>query len=209
VLVEIADTGVGMAPELLARIFEPFFTTKPAGVGTGLGLAICQSVVAAVGGTITVESAVGRGTRWSVVLPIVSDQPQSAAPKEAFHRGRRGRVLVVDDDPLFARSLQLLLDEHEVLTFTSSLLALDRIRAKESFDLVLCDLNMPDLDGVGFHSRVSEIDPALAHRIVFVTGGAISPEGAAFLAKNKSVTLQKPFDPSELTALVARAVAAN
>jgi PAS domain S-box-containing protein len=206
VLVEVADTGVGMAPELLARIFEPFFTTKAAGVGTGLGLAICQSVVAAVGGAITVESEVGRGTRCSVVLPIANGQLHSAPAREAPNRVRRGRVLVVDDDPLFARSLQLLLDEHEVLTFTSSLLALDRIRAKESFDVVLCDLNMPDLDGLHFHSRVNEIEPNLARRIIFVTGGAITPEGAAFIAKNRSLTLEKPFDPSELTALVARAV---
>ncbi len=206
VLVEVADTGVGMAPEVVARVFEPFFTTKPAGIGTGLGLAICRAIIASLGGTISVESELGRGTRWTIVLQVAGEPRDSARPVDR-PCGRRGRILVVDDDPVFARSLKLLLDEHEVVTFTSASLALAQIRDNPSFHLVLCDLTMPDVNGMEFYARVAELAPALARRIIFVTGGALTPEGEAFLSKNANTKLEKPFDPGELTSLVSRLVA--
>jgi two-component system NtrC family sensor kinase len=77
--VEITDTGCGIPPENLGRIFDPFFTTKPLGEGTGLGLSVCQSIIAAHGGTLTVESAVGRGTTFRVTLPAAQDTDAAAA----------------------------------------------------------------------------------------------------------------------------------
>src|SRR6185295_19198070 len=85
VRLEIADTGRGIQPEVLARIFEPFFTTKPSGEGTGLGLSLCRSIVEDHGGTITVESLPGRGTTFGIDLPVTPAAPPS-------------RVLVVDDE---------------------------------------------------------------------------------------------------------------
>lgn len=206
VIVEVSDTGVGMPPDVVAQVFEPFFTTKPTGVGTGLGLAICQSIVTALGGTITVSSEVGRGTRFAVLLPIAPESASAMPPEPTVDAGR-GRILVVDDDASFARSVQLLLDDHEVVTAASATHALEHLHEKEAFDLVLCDLSMPAMDGMEFHSRVTEIAPAIAARIVFVTGGARSEAGEAFLGKN--VTLHKPFDPVALTTLVSRAVASR
>ncbi len=206
VIVELTDTGSGMAPETVARIFEPFFTTKPVGSGTGLGLAICQAVIASIGGTITIESELGKGTRCAVILPLAPEQTEPAVPRETPGTTKRGRILVVDDEPAFTSSLRILLDEHEVAAFTSARLALERIRTDPSFDLVLCDLTMPDLSGMQFHAKVTEIAPTLAKRMIFVTGGAITAEAEAFLAQHAAMTLEKPFFPAELTALVARFV---
>src|SRR5581483_8283132 len=98
VVVEVSDTGAGMAPEIAARIFDPFFTTKPEGVGTGLGLAICHRIVTRAGGEIAVQSQPGQGTRFRVTLPRAQVALPTPPPaSEAKMATRKGRILVVDD----------------------------------------------------------------------------------------------------------------
>jgi PAS domain S-box-containing protein len=206
VVVEVRDTGTGIPPENLRRIFDPFFTTKAVGQGTGLGLSICHGIVSGLGGAVEVESTPGQGSLFRVVLPAAdpphapSDTPPSEEPPAP---PRRGRILVVDDEPLVGRAVARLLgSDHEVLTLTSPAEALDRAAAGERWDVVLCDLMMPEMDGALLARRLEEKAPDLAQRIVYMTGGAFI-EGAGDVQRDLRPRLSKPLDPLVLRALVA------
>jgi PAS domain S-box-containing protein len=208
--IEITDTGSGIAPEVLPRIFDPFFTTKPVGVGTGLGLSICHGIVSGLGGEIQVESTPGKGSTFRVLLAAASPErrPLGAERSAAGAPGRRGRILVVDDEPLVGRAVSRILAQHEVVTRTSARAALaDVASGAGGFDLVLCDLMMPEMTGMELHARLREIAPALADRTVFLTGGAFTAGAREFLGRVPNERVEKPFEPEALRAVVARALA--
>ncbi len=197
VVAEISDTGAGIPPALLTRIFEPFFTTKPVGVGTGLGLPICRSIVATHGGTLDVESQLGRGTTFRAVFPTsklprqASRKPSSRAPA---NDAPRGNVLIVDDEGAVGSTLRLVLQgEHNVHVATSAQDALE-LMAKQRFDAVICDLMMPGMSGVDLYDVVKAAFPGMEHRIVFMTGGTLMPQSEALLSKLSRPLLEKPFD---------------
>ena len=203
--VEVRDTGSGMSQDVLAHLFTPFYTTKPVGVGTGLGLSICNRIVQALGGEITVESEVGKGSSFHVFLP--QSQATSLAPKAG--RVRRpiaslaARILAIDDEPIVGTALKRVLGkDNEVVTETSARVALERIRSGEHFDLILCDLMMPDMTGVDFYNELRELAPARAAEIVFMTGGAFTPKARNFLSTVNNERLEKPFDMATLKNLV-------
>jgi PAS domain S-box-containing protein len=206
VVISVEDTGSGIAPDVQARIFEPFFTTKPLGVGNGLGLSICHGIVEGFGGSIDVESALGRGTAFRVRLRAsVTPAPSAAAdgtmPADAPLR--RGRVLIVDDDKKVARSLALLLHtDHDVEVSTEPRAIAERIIAGERFDVVLCDLMMPMMTGMDLHALVAQRAPEQAERFVFVTGGAFTPAADAFVQRVANVVLQKPYELNKLKAAI-------
>jgi PAS domain S-box-containing protein len=215
VVVEVSDTGAGMSPEVMGRLFTPFFTTKPIGVGTGLGLSICQRIVNAAGGQIEVESEPGKGTTFRVVLPAPAPAdalpPTAAAAGPALPaQGRRGRILVVDDDALVVRLIhRILATEHDVTTVASAQEALDLVAAGERFDVILCDVMMPQLTGMDMHARLLASAPEQAERIVFVTGGAFTPAAREFIDQVENQRIEKPFDPLELRGLVTARVEAR
>jgi PAS domain S-box-containing protein len=185
-VVEVADTGSGIAPEHLKRIFDPFFTTKPVGVGTGLGLSICHGIVSVLGGDIQVESELGKGTRFRVVLPPApagTEEAKAVVPVKASPASpRRARLLVLDDEPLVARGVARILAGEYVAESTSSAQeALERLSHGERFDLMLCDIMMPEMSGAAFFERLAEVAPDQRERVVFITGGAFTPEARAFL----------------------------
>jgi len=209
IVVEVADTGEGIAPEARPRLFEPFFTTKPAGVGTGLGLSICQSVVLEHRGSIEVESEPGKGSLFRVILPLAPEErPADAAAKPVAPETppRRGQVIIIDDEPQLAWAMKRLLDpEHEVVAVTHGREALDRMMAGERFDVIVCDLTMPYMTGEQLYREIeSRFGADVAARILFVTGGALSEEGNAFLQSVRNPLLFKPFDPAELRGQVRR-----
>jgi len=209
VLVEVSDTGAGIAEEHLLRIFEPFFTTKPVGIGTGLGLSVCHGIVTAIGGDITVESRPG-ATTFRVVLPAIAASPATAEvpPRPPVLRAR-ARVLVVDDEPMVARAIARTLSEHDVTVLHSGAAALERLRQDVGFDVVLCDLMMPELNGMELHERLRLEVPAASERMVFMTGGAFTPQARDFLARVPNARVDKPFEPAALRALVDGLVAAQ
>ncbi|MBI4013345.1 MAG: response regulator, partial [Candidatus Rokubacteria bacterium] len=179
VSLEVSDTGPGIPLEIQPRIFEPFFTTKPPGQGTGLGLSLCQGTIEAHGGSISVESAPGRGATFRVELPIGTPP---AAGQDAPTAGTsapvpRKTILVVDDETEVADVLAEMLsaDGHAVETAASGAIALEKLRARV-YDLVLSDLRMPGLDGPGLYREVERRHPRLARRFVFLTGDTLSPE---------------------------------
>jgi PAS domain S-box-containing protein len=205
VCLEVRDSGTGISPENLERIFNPFFTTKPIGQGTGLGLSICQNIVKALGGELTVESKLGKGSVFRVVLP--SHEPVAAIGPAPASRPRpaerRGRILIVDDEVLVATALhRVLATEHDTVVANSGTKALELLRAGEAFDLIFCDLMMPELTGMDLHGEILSAFPEQAARMIFLSGGAFTPRAREFLDRVPNQRLEKPFDGQNVRALV-------
>jgi PAS domain S-box-containing protein len=213
VLVEVADTGSGIASDELDKIFEPFFTTKPLGGGSGLGLPICRSILAELGGTIRVESAPGKGARFLVRLPVGRATTQErAADVDPTERPSavRGRLLVVDDEAVITRILARLLgNDHEVVVAHSGREARALLESDRAFDLVLCDLMMTDTTGMELHAWLAKTDPVLARRVVFMSGGAFVPKMAEYLSEVGNLRIEKPFDSAQLQRLVPELILAT
>jgi PAS domain S-box-containing protein len=206
IAVELRDTGCGISQENLSRIFDPFFTTKPVGEGTGLGLTICHNIVTALGGAIEVESLPGCGSVFRVVLPPEEAVRPAPAPLRLTPvpgvAGRRGRVLVVDDEPLVGAAVRRALGtDHDVTVVPGGREALRRLE-RERFDVVVSDLLMPEVTGMELHAAVEARDPALAERMIFVTGGAFTPAARRFVEEHRERVLEKPFELAALRELV-------
>jgi signal transduction histidine kinase len=202
-VVEVRDTGSGMTPDVLTRIFDPFYTTKPVGMGTGLGLSVCHGLVAKNGGEITVESEPGVGSVFRVFLNRAKERMKSDAPPRppVLPALPRRRVLVVDDEPMIATSLRRVLAKHyEVAACTGGAEALALLTSKHDFQLILCDIMMPDVSGIDVYEELLRTAPDTARRMVFMTGGAFTPRAKAFLDHVPNHRLEKPIDvPALLT----------
>ncbi len=216
---EVHDDGVGIAPAHVRRLFEPFFTTRPPGVGTGLGLYVSKEIIREHGGRVHVQSTVGEGTTIRITLPRAPIQPavreQSSLPldpepvrapcPQAPAAASRSRVLIVDDEVRLGTSMRMLLEpQHDVSALTCGEAALSRLLGGERYDVVLCDLQMPGLTGMDVYTRLRRDAPEQAERVVFLTGGAWSPEAQAFVADVPNPVLEKPVPPEKLLAAVER-----
>jgi PAS domain S-box-containing protein len=210
----LQDDGPGIPPHLLTRIFDPFFTTKPPGEGTGLGLSVCHGIVNEHGGHIWATSVAGRGATFYVEIPLVAERkpavvaPPTVSPPapppmdDDLHRSLR-RILIIDDEPslrqIIARSLKREnFDVDAVSNGETGLALLNR----GNYDLILCDVRMPGLSGPDFYREVVELHPTMLGRIVFITGDTISPATRRFLEETKARWLTKPFELTDLMALV-------
>jgi signal transduction histidine kinase len=197
-VLEIEDTGCGIPPENLARVFEPFFTTKTDDAATGVGLPISKTIIAEAGGTIDITSEVGTGTQVRIALPPGGAAQKPAAQARPSTRERR-RIVVIDDEPGFGAVVQRTLgNEHEIVLATSSREGLARMQ-DGPVDLVLCDLMMPDIDGIALYRM---LDPVTQGKMVFLTAGAFTPQGRGFLDEVPNRRLVKPFDPEALRQLI-------
>lgn len=205
VVIEVTDTGPGIPPEIINRVFDAFFTTKGVGVGTGLGLAICHRIVTDIGGELTVRSEVGVGTVFRVSLPEAVIEAVTVAPAAISTAGRRGRILIVDDEDLIIRILtRILAKEHDVVGTVDARKALALCAGGEKFDLILCDLMMPIMTGMELHSEISLLSPEQAKAMIFVTGGAFTEKTRSFLSDIPKEHIEKPFDAANLRAIVQR-----
>ncbi len=212
VAVEVEDNGPGIAPEVLPRIFDPFFSTKDhlmsQAQAPGLGLPVCHGLVTSMKGELSCRTKPGAGTTFKVLL---QPAPRAAAlpPPEAAPAAR-GRVLVIDDEPGVLDVLSRLLGgEHEVVTCSDPRAALRRlVEGAEAFDVVFCDLMMPQVSGVELFRQVRERSPALAGRFVFISGGVTDEGVRSFLGRLPNLCLDKPFDKQRLRE-VARSFAAR
>ncbi|HEX9298224.1 MAG TPA: ATP-binding protein [Polyangiaceae bacterium] len=200
VMIEVRDNGPGIYPQILPRIFEPFFTTKPVGVGTGLGLSVCRNIVTSHGGSIAAKSELGRGSSFVVLLPAangvrletaVSDDKPARRPPTT-----RASVLVIDDDHVLGNAFRLTLSqEFKVRIAKSGAEALKVLSGGEIFDVIFCDLMMPDLTGMDVFAELSRVRPEIADKVLFMTGGVYTPEIRSFISRVPNRCLQKPFDP--------------
>jgi PAS domain S-box-containing protein len=208
-IIEIRDTGCGIAPEDLSRVFDPFFTTRPQEIGTGLGLSMCHGIVTALGGDIAVESTLSVGTTVRVSIPSFA----GAAPaipvttRISSGNGRSGKILVVDDDAAICTAIRRTLGRrHQVTTTTSGREAIERIKSGERYDLILCDLMMPMVTGMEVHAELAAAVPDQADRIVFLTGGAFTTHARDFLKRVPNDRFEKPFDGGRLRMLAKEMV---
>lgn len=198
--IDIADSGSGIPQETLARIFDPFFTTKPVGEGTGLGLAICRTIVNSLAGEISVDSKVGVGTTFTVLLPIGTAATEVVTEVTGPRATKSLKILVVDDEPLIGQVIKQVLAGHDVTAETSARAALQRISRGEPFDRIFCDLMMPELSGMDFYQQLPE---ALRGRVVFLSGGVFTDRARDFLERVPNRRLAKPFDTQALSAALA------
>ena len=209
---EVADDGPGIPPEIAPRVFDPFFTTKPPGVGTGLGLSIVYGIVQQHGGEVSLESTPGAGAKFVVELPVVESPAKDASVREpqleaAFSDVPAGRILVVEDEPTVGQLIADVLreDGHRVDVVMDSQEGLNQI-ARTNYDLVICDLRMPRLDGPAFYDALVRARSPAQHRIIFITGDTLAPRTLEFLKPHGLPHLAKPFLVEELKLAVNRAL---
>ena len=225
VWLRVADNGPGVPEELKPRLFEPFFTTKASGLGTGLGLSVSRGIVREHGGDLVLEqprdaSEPMPGAAFRLSLPISGERgadgsdsqpaPLPAATPRASATADDGaaeapRVLVVDDEPEVAELLRELLESagYDVATAESGAVALELL-AEARFDAVISDIRMPDLDGPAFAARLKREHPALARRVLFVSGDTLSDAAREAIEALDAPTLDKPFASAEVLQALKR-----
>ncbi|HEU4578415.1 MAG TPA: response regulator [Polyangiaceae bacterium] len=195
VRITIKDTGSGMTADVLDRIFDPFFTTKPVGTGTGLGLSVCHGVVEELGGTIRVSSEPGRGSTFVVRLPTAgAEQVLLEEPEpEPELSGARGRILIIDDEPRVLSVLSRMLGgTHDVVAVGGAQEALEQLGRGQRFDVIVCDLLMPEMSGIELYHVLEQQAPQLAQRMIFLSGGANTSMAGEFLSTVPNQALEKP-----------------
>jgi len=203
VRVSVGDTGPGIDPAMLPRVFDPFFSLRPDAPSGGFGLATCESIVRAHGGTIDVESDLGRGTIFRITLPSGSGE-QSGVDDRAPTDVARGRILVIDDELSVVDSIKRVLGrDHDVTATVRAADALESLARGDDYDLILCDVMMPELGGLELYAQFAETRPDVLPRLVFMTGGAFTPRTRAFLESVPNARIAKPFEMSALRAFVA------
>jgi signal transduction histidine kinase len=204
VCVSVADTGSGIPDGVMSQLFKPFVTTKPAGSGTGLGLSICHRIVTELGGEIRVDSSAA-GTTFEVFLPTAPRglEPSVTLPIPVGAGARRGRIITIDDEPMLSRSIERAVSkDHDVVSASSGNEALAMFRDGARFDVILCDLMMPQITGMDLYDELARIAPDQAKAMVFLTGGPFTERARTFLESVPNQRVEKPFEAAYLRALI-------
>ncbi|WP_193367868.1 PAS-domain containing protein [Pelagibius marinus] len=214
VRITVRDNGPGVPDDIRSRIFDPFFTTKPVGQGTGVGLSVCHGMVSAHGGSISVDEAAGGGAVFSVLLPAgetaqaPGEEQQEEAPEpEAV---ARRQVLVIDDEPDITGFLVEILEAsgHAVDVAASGESALAQLKQRD-YQVIICDLRMPHMDGPGLYEALKALKPHLLDRIIFATGDLLNETTDSFLKSTGRPCVEKPFLPAQIRELVEQVTAEN
>ena len=213
----VEDNGPGVPKDLEAKIFEPFFTTKEVGQGTGLGLSIAHSIMSEHSGQLSYQSSELGGACFVLEFPVSQKQPEAPAPpvtlaETPFFAMRKvpitsARILVLDDETILAEMLGQIIGllGHQVTLSFSPLDALKQIEAHD-YDLIFSDYRMPVLDGQQFYQRVAKLKPALAARIIFLTGDVVNEETQGFLASVGNAHIMKPFQIAVIQTAIDQAM---
>ncbi len=216
VILEINDDGPGIPDEVQAKIFDPFFTTKEVGKGTGLGLTVAYAIVNEHGGRIRLESGARTGASFFVELPLSgarlppTPQPRPRPRAATTAPPAHASILVVDDEAALAAAVSAALQDagYTVEHASDGEQALQRVHGR-TFDLIVCDLKMPRMDGPTFYRRLVAYAPAMAERVVFVTGDVVGTDAEQFLDTSGCRWLAKPFRLSDLVRTVREALAGS
>lgn len=211
-VVTVIDSGPGISADVKAHLFEPFNTTKPVGEGTGLGLAIVKEIVEEHGGSVSGHTMPRGGAAFRFTVPLATAPPTPPPAPDPPVRDAVAadaptglRVLVIDDEPGLQRAIRRVL-EHFGCTVNIAPTGEDGLqRAKDGgFDLILCDVRMPGIDGREIYNRLAAEAPAAAARLAFMTGDTVSDEIRRFLAATGRPALSKPFGRAQLASLLRR-----
>ncbi len=204
IVIEIADDGPGIPHEVAHRVFDPFFTTKPPGMGTGLGLSIVYGIVHQHGGEVTVDTQPRLGSKFIIEIPVTGirehrDEERRRKRVKSISGRAKGRILVIEDEPTVAQLIAEVLGEegYRVETVLDSNDGLNRV-SNHSYDLLICDLRMPGLDGPAFYEALERTNSPMRRKLLFVTGDTLGQRTLEFLVPRKLPYLAKPFLIEEL-----------
>jgi two-component system NtrC family sensor kinase len=211
VALEVSDDGPGVPAEMRTKIFDPFFTTKEVGKGTGLGLTVAYAIVQEHGGHIRVESQPGRGASFVVELPVSGTETTTKPLRPgvpSMEAVRGASVLLVEDERALAAAVSDALTDAglQVDYAGDGEEALSYVRQK-TYDAIICDLKMPRVDGMTLYRAIAAATPALARRIIFVTGDVAGTDAERFLEDSGCRWLAKPFRLADLLRAVREALA--
>jgi len=204
-LLTVRDNGLGMPPDVVERIFEPFFTTKDVGKGTGLGLATVWHLVTDAGGQVRVESALGSGSAFFIVLPVWPTLAEAAEGAPPPPPGRSARVLLVEDEPLVARPMRQLLERagHAVQHYADGQEAWRHLEAHiGAYDLLVADVNLPGRSGIDLVGRARELN--FGGRILMVSGRFTAADMQALTRLRIDHSITKPFNAQQFLQAVNR-----
>jgi signal transduction histidine kinase len=200
----VTDNGAGMSDAVIEKVFEPFFTTKPIGHGTGLGLSMAYGFAKQSGGTISIKSQLGRGTRVEILVPLGREAIQSVRREATGHfpTGNQQRILLVDDNALLRDvALDMMVGAGYLVTpAADGELALRLLEGPEPFDLLVTDVGLPRLSGRALADKVRE--RKLDMPILFITGYAADSFDQPFALDHQTALLPKPFSMLELLSKV-------
>ncbi len=203
-VLEVNDDGPGIPEERQGKVFDPFFTTKEVGQGTGLGLTVAYAIAREHGGRIWLESHRGQGTSFFVELPVSGQHLNPPAARAAqqpisLEAFKGLRVLVVEDEPALAQAVAEALSDagFKVECAGDGEEGLTRL-TEANYDLIVCDLKMPRIDGMQFYRAMAAATPALARRVIFVTGDVAGTDAERFLEETGCRWLSKPFRLGDL-----------
>ncbi len=209
VVITVKDTGCGIPERDEERVFEAYYTTKEHGLGTGLGLSICREIATLHEGSLTFTSEVGVGTTFTLTLPVETQlrgpstapiQPLAAKPSK--ENGRQ-RILLIDDEPLLLKSLaRMLQSHHDVVAASGGAQGIETISGQE-FDVIICDLMMPEVDGLHVYEELKERFPELIDKLVYLSGGVFTDRMSNFLEGTKPRLLDKPVSRDDLLEVIA------
>ncbi len=208
--VAFRDDGPGIPPDLTTHIFDPFFTTKPEGKGTGLGLSICHGIIAEHDGHIWAENNRAGGATFYIDLPILGStySVDEIAPAQVRNGGEHpaARILIVDDEASVLNGMSRVLrhNGYQVESVADGKSAMERINAAP-FDLILCDMRLPDMGGEDLYWQLYARDPGLAKKIIFTTGDVINTNTRRMLEETHAPYLTKPFAVEQLLAKIDQA----
>lgn len=210
VMVAVTIVGRALAPAVLSNVFEPFFSAQDETGDTRVGLPFCRAVVSAMGGELVAESDATTGTTFRVMLPVgvleSEPPPSETASIRPGPRSERPTVLVVDDDPGIGGALSVALEDSCEVTFLASALeARDRLISGDRYDVVFCDMMMPDLDGAALWEVLHRVRPEQAARFVFMTAAGAHPKVAEFFQRTGAKRLDKPFRLDDVQRVVLSA----
>jgi signal transduction histidine kinase/CheY-like chemotaxis protein len=193
VAIVVEDNGPGIPAEHLRRVFDPFFTTKAAGEGTGLGLSLCIGIVEAHGGRISVENLPGAGARFTIHLPIGEQIGVTEDPHAAVAPPQSAEILIIEDEAALRGLFVDILREHghQVAAAATGRTAIELLE-HTTYDVIVLDLRLPDIDGKAVWEWIVGHRPALAARVVFMTGDTLSATTQRFLEQAGRPVLHKP-----------------
>lgn len=196
--ISFTDDGPGIPEKIKGKIFDPFFTTKEPGKGTGLGLSVAYGIIKEHGGDIQIQNKRKEGTRFIITLPIIKPDTKPQIGKDEIEHGfskelKKKRVLIVEDEAIVTELVKAVLEEGESIVDVASngREALKKINSSK-YDLIVCDIKMPEINGVNLFYEVKKTNPELSSRFIFITGDP-SDETIDFLHEAGNPYIIKPF----------------